>query len=1508
MVGRGRQSSNSRTDLRSFNTSSRAVRRPLRVAWLRRQTSFALSLILMGLFVADASAQTSCLCIQTIELAPAPLNQRSSDDRNDTRLNAPPRTTDTPLPENEPSQQGPEASTASRDIELPTVPASPNRPILSLRDRANQAAEELSDNVLRGASRALGQRESDPQISGIRIRPAVPAVDLKANRFVIRLTIGGGTPAIWRGQVEVTGGDLVGHQSLGMQIDEAVAMRIEDRKLLIEPLIPRPFDAVDLVWEDATPESQLVISLAGPAAANAPQAFRISLAELLSGPGQWPLDDSGNRVQVARAPGDAIPIRFRRDHLVFEPGEVFEFEAAPHAILDTAEAYQLELRVVHSRTEQEALPPQVLPDVRDLRDSGAGLPLSITMPTEQGAYSIRLDVVTRRSPNPFVRPKVVASRTLDVIVASSNPAAQRWQEPAARSTIVPNIPLSLPRRLIPGAREEQGDWSVLHAIEPGTNQWTERLRQLDAMNLVKRFHQEPMGLAPMRFERIEGQTWMRLEPGEWYAFPLPIQSLQTPHRIDVQTSLSGVESELERILGVSVLEPDARTWERIPQADVGFALRPPHTTGNAAQWLGSPTTQSSLHFWPQSRSPWVVVSNLSKSQPMLVGKIELLSGPQQLSPAPTDSIDPQRLAAAYFRRPSLDTPFQPTRLAEGSDIDWLEDWTYFDRGLDRLIQHLKASGLNAVAINVASDGGAWYPSQVLQAGTRWDRGRFSDLGRDPLPKDLVELMLRKFDAAGLKVIPVFDFNSPIPAIENVRRVEHEYDVDQWSDENSTLRQQRLSLGQAEGFYDPSHPDVANVLVEAINEFVTRYESHASFAGVAVRVGPGSHLFYGGANWGLSRSNLEQFASDLQLPMTPSANEVQQGDMRSQWLAWRAASMTDLLGRMQRSVTQQNTTNTRQFFVIGEDWYQGMNVLRRLHPSPRGRELDSTAAALEIGISINDVRQMESTVLVQSMGIQPRDNPSVRRLEQVLWSGRVGRSASLVPSHDQEIVRTSVIQELDAPMDPEATDRTISVLAAPSGLLVQRQPKVVPLDRFLPVVSAGAQDGAGMIRPVIVDQAIASRRALIEGMVEGDVVLLMDEAWSMPTGIDQATREFLTTMKELPTLDFLTLNLPGSETSPVLVRAAVKGDRIWVYFVNPSPWPLESKLKVRSVSDPGIDRLGVSQLTADRTLDEEGQPDGGIEIVATLPPFGIAAFTASASMKLEQIETPVAEATMALIQQELDTLLTRVNEMGIDTASRVTVDNADFEQEGSGNVVPTWLISSSGTQVRSVDDAFDGNRVLAMTNDGAVAWARSRVILPPRSGRLSIKVLVRAVDGRAPQSLRLSVEAQTPEGSYYQFAQIGAGADGTGPAITGEWTPFAVHFDDLPCDSISELRVGFDLMSEGSVEIDSLEVLDGWFDEGDKRVLFQRISVARLQLQDGNAFGPYRLLESYWPRVILSSQPKTGASPETNPAAAPRTAAAPETEQPESPEPEAPAAPRNLLERVRDFVPAPRARR
>ena len=78
------------------------------------------------------------------------------------------------------------------------------------------------------------------------------------------------------------------------------------------------------------------------------------------------------------------------------------------------------------------------------------------------------------------------------------------------------------------------------------------------------------------------------------------------------------------------------------------------------------------------------------------------------------------------------------------------------------------------------------------------------------------------------------------------------------------------------------------------------------------------------------------------------------------------------------------------------------------------------------------------------------------------------------------------------------------------------------------------------------------------------------------------------------------------------------------------------------------------------------------------------------------------------------------------------------------------------------------------------------------------------------SIRLSIEGRLNGKVYYRPRTIGKPESGISTTrnvnpLTDEWNRYVLIVDDLPTHGLTDLRVGFDLMSPGHVEIDNLQV-------------------------------------------------------------------------------------------------------
>jgi hypothetical protein len=94
------------------------------------------------------------------------------------------------------------------------------------------------------------------------------------------------------------------------------------------------------------------------------------------------------------------------------------------------------------------------------------------------------------------------------------------------------------------------------------------------------------------------------------------------------------------------------------------------------------------------------------------------------------------------------------------------------------------------------------------------------------------------------------------------------------------------------------------------------------------------------------------------------------------------------------------------------------------------------------------------------------------------------------------------------------------------------------------------------------------------------------------------------------------------------------------------------------------------------------------------------------------------------------------------------------------------------------------------------------------------------------------------------------SDSKANQVESWWKRFAVHFDDLPVEGISNVRIGFDLMGPGQVNIDNVQVFDRWFDENDAKAITQMLASTGPLLSKPATFDSCRrLLASYWPSFL-----------------------------------------------------------
>jgi hypothetical protein len=195
-------------------------------------------------------------------------------------------------------------------------------------------------------------------------------------------------------------------------------------------------------------------------------------------------------------------------------------------------------------------------------------------------------------------------------------------------------------------------------------------------------------------------------------------------------------------------------------------------------------------------------------------------------------------------------------------------------------------------------------------------------------------------------------------------------------------------------------------------------------------------------------------------------------------------------------------------------------------------------------------------------------------------------------------------------------------------------------------------------------------------------------------------------------------------------------------------------------------------------------------------------------------------------------------------------NAGFET----SLDHSWTSGDSSGQIVQLQNkgAYQSNQCLRIDHSLPDSmWVRSNSFGTTATGRLSISVWLKTDDAQSQPPLRISIESNDPESEYYRFAELGSlVADKRVNQLNSEWKRFAVHFDDLPQDLSSSIRIGFDMMGAGKVWIDDVQVYDRWLDEKDLKAMTQIFaSVGPMIRQPEKLEQCRQVLKGYWPLFL-----------------------------------------------------------
>ena len=1169
-------------------------------------------------------------------------------------------------------------------------------------------------------------------------------------------------PRIWRGQLELNAGHFQELQVVATDRRALGTIQLADQRVIIDAEQPIDFNGfeVDVVApHDATlrlrlhgdeDQRETVVELPIKRLVNRPKPYeRLAPNELLHGrSSQWvrKLDTFGNRVEVNTVPFDRLRISPERRHLVFEPNESWtpSIEALlPN--LNADEHYVLRLQCLDDRNR-----PVTDEVTREVKTDGRGyLPpiksLTLDLPESEGAYY----AVVQLQRTTFGVTRTIAMRRFDLLVmaASRQPKDQ------------PNGEVDLAERV---------SWS-----DP---RWTDRIPTISLPGI-------PRDRSSDSVSSPGNEPWTTLAPGRWRAFPLSLEKSGAAHRISIdymsdhpqQLVIAAVEANADgskpRVLAESTLKvPNIR---HVPDEDSDPGPRATHE----------------FVFWPDRTDTWLVVINQGSTEARF-GAAEVATFRAGL-PFRTPNTTSNRLVTLYISQAHI------------TDLLGIEedDWSANRRAAERLTEFAAYAGYNSIALAINQDGGALYPSRVLGNLPSLDQTFFSE-SRQPLPKDLLELLYRQCNRTGLRLLPMLRLTEAFPRLEHSRRAARQ------------PTHQRYHLLDAE---------LQQEIERVMAEIVEAYGHHRSFAGIMLNArGDGYGGFHHLAQ-GLTARAISEFQNGVTEAQREGRNTVFDQDQllwgsgQSAWIDWRCRQVAEFLSRLANRVGRQSR---HRLYLITDD---------QAAPAS-GDEIDQ----------LSDVLSAAGRDILPH-NTQPMVTESADRLRGLDWSRLTAvPHLAVIAAQDTSPLEANSFAH---PRHNRVADDRDSLPAGTLGLALQSRiveshiPSLPARPNFtLPPPPFGERSESTppplVIRSVTTFPGPVNRYDIVQAWAERDLPIVLYGGDRLPFGQTDALRSLLQVMQDLPPSRFSDFNGTHDTTrsSPVPIRHRVVGNRAYFYLVNDSPIAFDVVLHVRTAS-----RAPLQSLPSGRQ-DTMINRDGTIDWKVRLAPYDVAGAYIDdprATIVFAEPQFPDSGQLESVLRDRLNAVDGRLTQLSL----RETFESEPLGWQAPGEPAEPW---------RAMPDPQDpANATLQLQSQGGPVATVSPLWQLPATDRLSIRARVAAAYAGPPPRLSLIVNGATP----------GPGVRSDIPLVHGGWHETEeLIVPRLPATSDNRYRVTFELQGSGTVQIDDLEI--SAFTHEERRELQKISTSASNRLRKHQFVESAKLLYGEWPCYLLREIPET----------------------------------------------------
>jgi hypothetical protein len=405
-------------------------------------------------------------------------------------------------------------------------------------------------------------------------------------------------------------------------------------------------------------------------------------------------------------------------------------------------------------------------------------------------------------------------------------------------------------------------------------------------------------------------------------------------------------------------------------------------------------------------------------------------------------------------------------------------------------------------------------------------------------------------------------------------------------------------------------------------------------------------------------------------------------------------------------------------------------------------------------------------------------------------------------------------------------------------------------------------------------------------VDAEVVFDMRATVTLPAEVPPVRRSY----ESLPAVG---MRQATGASTPLVVRAAASGGVTRVAVVNAGPAAVNAVLGLGGPVSAAIDALDGAALPL----------AAGPTVTVSLPAWGMRSLVLDGGVGIDTVAAAYDEPVRADVAGRIERLRQRLAVLETPAALDV-LDNPSFElglgepaAPGGPPAITGWELVEprrgsldlvAGLPPQADTPPAKVGRGLAFSSRHGLSTLRSNPFPPPAAGRISVAAWLRIEPGDPQPPLRMAVEGIEGSREYYRFAAVGGLAGGR--PLAAEWSLFVLQIDDLPAAEIDSLRVRFDLLGPGGVQIDDVRIFDLAFDASQRGRLAQQIAGLSHRFNQGDIGAALVGLEGHWPMFL-----------ETFVSDAAVAAVLPQPPAPSPTDPAPPAAPRQgMTDRLRSW--------